>query len=530
MEEYFKKRIQELKNASGNGNLSHQPWSNFAEWKSCYDFLFSNTYTNQNLKGNIKIKKIEENLDSFINNLNLDNLKVASNILNIWKIRNENLNLVLTTSLLLDEIIKIKSDSLKLNSNDDNKHILSQKIIRVTNLLIDDLKKKKRSLASNMFLVAKEIDFPEFIVEVRHACTHKNLPQLETLNFVIKYLYFWIKENIWDKQYELFKLSEDIFLKFSELIFELKNLGLKTQTKKSENKLKKFESKFNELESLVTESSYPEVKLEIDNLFKLIEIFISSMFEKISIKNNLPVLENINEFSKIYKLLQYLEGKYTCLLFFKFLSQQIFYFVKDLLLSNSETKSDMFNYVQEKEGVLQILAYLANFAHKYDVIKGEFKKDDCRFLIKDIYKKLNFAKDFSLYIYEIFNYFNIVIRNEKDFSNSSEKEIEVEASLTDYLKDLKDIENILVSEKSNKNKDNFIFTYPAGSLIFNQLNYLMKENNNPKDFYKHRQEKTETDKFEKNTDHEEIIKSEENNMIIDDEDFYNRELQNILML
>ena len=99
MDQYFKKRIVELKNFSGNGNISHQPWSNFTEWKSCYDYLFNNTYIILSSIGNNKIKKIEDNLDSFINNLNLQNLHIASNLLSIWKIRNENLNLILITNL-----------------------------------------------------------------------------------------------------------------------------------------------------------------------------------------------------------------------------------------------------------------------------------------------------------------------------------------------------------------------------------------------------------------------------------------------
>ncbi len=548
MEENFKKRLQELKNTSSNGNLSHQPWSNFSEWKSCYDFLFINSYS----KAGVKIKKIEDNLDAFINNLNLENLLVANNLLNIWKIRNENVNLVLTTSLLLEEIIKMKNDSdeksynncatnnSNLNENysflhEDQKHILSQKIIRVTNLLIDDLKKKKRSLSSNMFLVAKEIDFPEFIVEIRHACTHKNLPQLETLKFVVKYLFFWIKENIWDMQYELFKLSEDVSMKFSDLISEIKLLKI-TKSKNKKTEIKKFEAKFSELETLITEQPGIEVKLEIDNLFLIVENLITTMFDKISIKNNIPECENLKEFSKVYKLLQFLEGKVIVILFFKFLSSQIFHFVKDLLLTNNE--SNINSSIQEKESILQTITFLANFAHKNDIISEEFKKDDFRYLIRSIYKNLNFAKDFSLYIYEVFSYFNIVVKDGKDFS----KDLGVNNNLilTDYLKDLKNIEEIIHVNAGKDKEENaeggdierdekFILEYPTGTLIFKQLDYLMKDGGAPDDFYKKEKGIKEGD-FKSNEEDHMIIDGEENKFEFDEDDFYNREIESFLII
>ena len=84
MQKANSKKIKSMNNSS---SISHQPWSTYSEWKSCYDLIFNNSYSFIKNK-TIKNKKIEENLDSFINNLNLDNLLIAANLLNIWKIRN----------------------------------------------------------------------------------------------------------------------------------------------------------------------------------------------------------------------------------------------------------------------------------------------------------------------------------------------------------------------------------------------------------------------------------------------------------
>ena len=39
-----------------------------------------------------------------------------------------------------------------------------------------------------MFLVAKEIGLPDYVIETRHSCTHKNLPSYNTLLFLFFFL------------------------------------------------------------------------------------------------------------------------------------------------------------------------------------------------------------------------------------------------------------------------------------------------------------------------------------------------------
>lgn len=413
-----------------NFSISHQPWSNFNEWKTCYDSLFNNSYNKAK-----KVNKIEENLDTFINNLSLPKLELALSLLKVWKIRHENRNLVLTSILLVEEIIKIKSKAIY--SNEDNQNILSQKIIRVTNLIIDDLKKKK-NLASNMFLIAKEIDFPEFIVEVRHSCTHKNLPQVNTLKFVIKYLYFWVKQNIWDKQYNLFIEEIDTFNKFVELLNSVST--------------KKFEVIYSEIENNIQEVN---IKFEIENLYFLIRKSFDKIYENIEVKNGQLFLINLSQFSKFYKLLQGVEGKLVSLLYFKLIMEQIQKFTMGFF----DNIDNYITYNKTKENILQNLSFISNFVVKFDLVKDEYLKEDLKKLIMKIYKNLNFSKDFHNCINEILNYFKILI---------NEKVIELEQV------EIPNDDSQLIKPKSNLQE---------GSLIYQQLNFLAA-GNKPEDWNK----------------------------------------------
>jgi hypothetical protein len=435
--------------------VSHQPWASFEEWKVCYDSLFNNKYTkNQNKI----VKKVEESLDTFIESLDYDKLLTAYKLIQIWKIRNENLNLVLTTSLLLEEIIKVKEKktcnadkNLWLDSN-----LLSQKIIRVTNLLIDDLKKKNKNLASNMFLVAKEIGLPEFIVEVRHTCTHKNLPKSNTLIFIIKYLYFWIKENIWDKQYEIFLFEQ----KLSNLILSIiENIHIeqdKNLSKKINYDISEIE---NELSQFNKNNSKP-IRLEIDNLLKISETFLCKMIYNIIFMNNkgssIPCLENMEIFRKVYKLLQIIEGKTVSLVLFKYITNQIFIYIQLVLGENT------FDTKKTEELTIK-LVYISNFLLKYDSVKENYKFDDFQNLISSIFTNLTIWKEFSLNINQIYKSFLLLIGNAEKIS--------CELLFNNQINSETKLHIIEQQDQISVQYDSQLLV-PAGSLIFQQLDYL----------------------------------------------------------
>lgn len=428
--------------------IQTQPWSNFNEWKALYDLLFNNIY-----KNDTKVKKIEDTLDSFIYNLNLESLKSARHTLSIWSIRGDNTPIVLTTSLLLEEIIKIHENSFY----PDIKNTLAQKIIRVTNLIIDDLKKKNKSLKFNMFLIAKKINFPEFIIEVRHTCTHKNLPNLETLLFVIKFLYFWLKENIWDKQYHIFNLEKEISQKIGDVLSEMRIIHENT----NKNKKIKYDidNKLNEIENLFKDDN--NFNLELDNLIPIIERFCILFLtacendEKQNDKSlNVRKGLNLLEFNKIFKFLYNIEQDLIVVLIFKYISQQLNYLFKNYFTQeyNSENELD--------STLLKNLAMLSKYMVKSCNKNIDIKKLKIKNIVRKIYLHFSFLKDFNKSVMEIFESFSLIFKNINEFSTNQ------------FSKSQINEESIDINTQEKYQSFNLKNSYP-GSLIFNQLNNLI---------------------------------------------------------
>lgn len=132
----------------------------------------------------------------------------------------------------------------------DNNNIISSflalKNIQIVNLIIDDLKKTKK-LSQNMFEIADGINFPQYIVELRHQCTHKFTPNLDLLvkGFIdiLEFLYsrFWIKTN------EIFRLKDKKVISVKEIISSHININEKNKNNRSDyiNKLNKANSDLN---------------------------------------------------------------------------------------------------------------------------------------------------------------------------------------------------------------------------------------------------------------------------------------------
>ena len=183
-----------------------QPWENNDEFIYCYELLFSHCQKGKNLR-------------SFLSTLDNGNIKKAIRLLAIWEKRNDNKAFTLTTLLLLDAMLKISTlNSLLHFAPLDISHILSETLIRCTNLIIDELKKTKKTTKANMSLVAKEIGLPTYIVDLRHACTHKNLPSVESLTQAIQILLMWVKENMWDNMYATLIKEKEIYNKLVGMI------------------------------------------------------------------------------------------------------------------------------------------------------------------------------------------------------------------------------------------------------------------------------------------------------------------------
>ena len=189
-----------------NFNYNFYPWKTQEEFIQFYETLFPNDKSlNQNNNTN-------NNLDSFIESLSLGNLKKSMIYLIKWDSRGDNKMFCLPIILLVNTIIKLKEN--KINNKDINSnHILGEIIIRVINIIMDQLRKTKKVNSLNMYLIAKNLDLPEFIIDIRHACTHKNLPSFNELVFTVQYLFYWIKIKIIEPKYISFIKAKNYYKK-----------------------------------------------------------------------------------------------------------------------------------------------------------------------------------------------------------------------------------------------------------------------------------------------------------------------------
>lgn len=519
---------------NNNKQISRVPWSDYQEWKNCYDFLFSNKY---GISGK-KIEKISDTIDFFIDNLDFSNLQKAYNILNIWNSRSDSNTYVLATFLLLEEIIKIINNAYYSFNINDIKHILSQKIIRLTNLIIDDLKKKNKKIASNMFLVAKAISLPEFIIEIRHICTHKVLPDLNTLLFTVKYLYFWIKENYWDKQYKLFnqqQSAKEQVLDILQALEKLKNYEASKEAKFADaesislkRNLQSFEDAYKSKENLKF------FKFEINNLFDIIAKVLAS-FIKFSIftQSGKVINEKIKEFGVIFAVLFEIEGELLILLIYKFISEFIFKEIalkifNGLKADQADTSGLLNTFLQSNKNLLKKFLFLIHYIQKYLKDKSmsyykqtsgfEYEKDledkakpknqkntnkanddnhtnnnskdantpvIMNALFQHIYRLFKFSSDFSSEIKEIFEVF---LCNFKHYSMYIDTE-----NVNNCNNRIEDYENF-ISRKRLRNSSNRINDYndcdyriekcEIGSLLFKQLeSFTSNEKDKEENYY-----------------------------------------------
>jgi hypothetical protein len=232
-----------------------------------------------------------------------------------------------------------------------------------------------------MFLVAKEIGLPDYVIETRHACTHKNLPSYNILLFTIQFLFFWIKKNMWEKQYKIFILEKKIY----EDIIQALN---KRKSPKKNNKNKE------------------KIKLEINHLFDIIVKFFTIFKENVEYKNkngkNHIVLNNEIDFLiDIYQLLLQSEGEFLILLFYQFIIEQCF-----IIISNNEN--------QKYEEFKNIIIFFTKFITKYNIIK-KFNFDTYEILYQANFSKIKFINSLCNNEYEeISNCFSIIFQGFKE--------------------------------------------------------------------------------------------------------------------
>ena len=182
-------------------NYSIQPWISQDEFIEFYSTLFPRNNISQ--INSISNNNINNTLDLFIDSLSLENLKKSMIYLIKWDSREDNKMFCLPIILLINALIKLKEKKIT-NKDINSSHILAEIIIRVINIIMDQLRKTKKVTSMNMYLIAKSLQLPEFIIDIRHSSTHKNLPNFNQLVFAIKYIFFWIKKKLIEPKYNTF--------------------------------------------------------------------------------------------------------------------------------------------------------------------------------------------------------------------------------------------------------------------------------------------------------------------------------------
>ena len=190
-------------------NYTIQPWISQDEFIEFYSTLFPRNNTSQ--INSISNNNINNTLDLFIDSLSLENLQKSMIYLIKWDSREDNKMFCLPIILLINTLIKLKEKKIT-NKDINSSHILAEIIIRVINIIMDQLRKTKKVTSMNMYLIAKSLQLPEFIIDIRHSSTHKNLPNFNQLVFAIKYIFFWIKKKLIEPKYNTFIKEKKYFM------------------------------------------------------------------------------------------------------------------------------------------------------------------------------------------------------------------------------------------------------------------------------------------------------------------------------
>ena len=152
-------------------------WKNRQEWLNVYDLIY-----------------------------NLSDYETALDILNVWHIRVDKIawGVTCTVNILSAKVLK-----QKLEDNNNSvlavayQNALSSSLTQFIGLAIE--KEYKRGQGASMTYLGRDIDIPEEIIELRHACGHGKLPGIEVLEEACEFSFSWLKEKYWEPQKEQYK-------------------------------------------------------------------------------------------------------------------------------------------------------------------------------------------------------------------------------------------------------------------------------------------------------------------------------------
>ena len=357
-------------------NYSIQPWISQDEFIEFYSTLFPRNNISQ--INSISNNNINNTLDLFIDSLSLENLKKSMIYLIKWDSREDNKMFCLPIILLINTLIKLKEKKIT-NKDINSSHILAEIIIRVINIIMDQLRKTKKVTSMNMYLIAKSLQLPEFIIDIRHSSTHKNLPNFNQLVFAIKYIFFWIKKKLIEPKY-------NTFIKEKKYFMVLLN---RLNTDKND----------------ININNDDIAKLEPEHLLILItQLFINFKKYFIYNKSKNTITYNTDKIKpkiQLFKEILDKEKELFILMIFSFIYQQIKKINSNEKISN-----------EEKNKYKQYLICFSKLIYNNTDKKIKFDLKKYEILYISIYNNITQIKDEYKIIYEIFiNTFQNSIKN-----------------------------------------------------------------------------------------------------------------------
>ena len=357
-------------------NYSIQPWISQDEFIEFYSTLFPRNNISQ--INSISNNNINNTLDLFIDSLSLENLKKSMIYLIKWDSREDNKMFCLPIILLINTLIKLKEKKIT-NKDINSSHILAEIIIRVINIIMDQLRKTKKVTSMNMYLIAKSLQLPEFIIDIRHSSTHKNLPNFNQLVFAIKYIFFWIKKKLIEPKYNTFIKEKKYFMMLLNRLNSDKN-----DININNDDIAKLESE--------------HLLIVITQLFiNFKKYFIYNKSKNTITYNNDKIKPKIQLFKEILDK----EKELFILMIFSFIYQQIKKINSNEKISN-----------EEKNKYKQYLICFSKLIYNNTDKKIKFDLKKYEILYISIYNNITQIKDEYKIIYEIFiNTFQNSIKN-----------------------------------------------------------------------------------------------------------------------
>ena len=159
------------------------PWISSQEWMDVYNNIFDSPDLNATEPPKLK---------------DFESVSQAVKHMKLWQFRSENRLPVSVESTLIFLEILLSEDSPNAVSQYQIQVMYAMAITRFVNGLVDQQQKGAYSLP--VAQLARNMDIPRFLVDIRHAATHDSLPSIHVLRRAANTALEWLFNNYWSIQ------------------------------------------------------------------------------------------------------------------------------------------------------------------------------------------------------------------------------------------------------------------------------------------------------------------------------------------